>query len=332
MESKTALITSSRFALHETGSHPENQQRLEVVTQMLQLSGTWSVRPILEPDVATIDDIALVHPIEHIRAVERVANDGGGLAGPETVVSTGSFLAASLAAGAAIQAVDWTLAESGRRAFALVRPPGHHAEPSHSMGFCIFNNVAIAARHAISRRGLERVAIIDWDVHHGNGTQAAFYDSNQVLYCSVHQWPLYPGTGWHNETGTGAGDGYTVNVPLPAESGDEDYFEVFDRVFQPAIDGFRPDLILVSAGFDARSGDPLAMMAVTDDGFARLAERVGRWSEEWCQGRVVAVLEGGYDPMGLATSVIATIRALDGTSADVRHAARDEERGEGERA
>lgn len=261
MDSPTALIISDRFALHDTGDHPENQQRLRAIERALRQNGVLSDRLVLEPDGATIDDIALVHPVEHIRAVERLADDGGGLAGPETVVSAGSFVAASLAVGASMEAVDWVLAESGRRAFALVRPPGHHAEPCQSMGFCVFNNVAIAARHAMSRRGLQRVAIVDWDVHHGNGTQAAFYDSNQVLYCSVHQWPLYPGTGWHNETGTGEGAGYTINVPLPAGSGDEAYFEVFDRVFEPAIDEFRPELILVSAGFDARIGDPVAMMA-----------------------------------------------------------------------
>lgn len=323
MKSPTAIFTSERFALHETGGHPESQRRLEAVDQALRATGMWTDRPVLEPEAASADDIALVHSREHIQAVERIAESGGGLAGPETIVSPGSYLAASLAAGAAIQAVDWVLDDAGRRAFALVRPPGHHAEPAHSMGFCIFNNAAIAAQHAISRRGLERVAIIDWDVHHGNGTQAAFYDSNRVLYCSVHQWPLYPGTGSERETGTGNRLGFTVNVPLPAGAGDRAYFEVFDRIFKPAIDDVQPSLIIISAGFDARLGDPLAMMALTDGGFAGIARRVVDWSEAWCDGRVVALLEGGYDPTGLANGVIATIQALDqGSTAQV-----DEEEG-----
>lgn len=311
MKNLTAIFSSERFALHDTGGHPENQRRLQAVTGTLKEAGLWTSRPILEPAAATVEDIALIHPLEHIRAIERIASSGGGLVDQETIVSAGSFEAASLAAGASMGAVDWVLAAPSRRAFALVRPPGHHAEPAQSMGFCLFNNVAIAARHAVSRRGLARVAILDWDVHHGNGTQAAFYDSGEVLYCSVHEWPLYPGTGAASESGSDDGLGYTINVPLPAGAGDEAYFQVFDKIFKPAIDSFQPSLILISAGFDARSGDPLAMMELTDDGFLGLAERVAAWSNIWCGGRVVAVLEGGYDPAGLASGVIATIQGLD---------------------
>jgi acetoin utilization deacetylase AcuC-like enzyme len=216
-----------------------------------------------------------------------------------------------LAAGAAVAAVDAALDDRVTRSFVVSRPPGHHATPMRGMGFCFLNNVAIAAAHALSR-GLERVAIVDWDVHHGNGTQDAFYDTESVLFVSTHQYPFYPGTGSAGETGRGKGEGYTINIPLSAGRHDDDYLRVFDEQLLPTVDRYRPELILISAGYDAHAHDPLGGMRLTESGFAALTARVTALAERHCDGRVVALLEGGYDPPALARSVAATLRILDG--------------------
>jgi acetoin utilization deacetylase AcuC-like enzyme len=208
-------------------------------------------------------------------------------------------------------AVDRVIDRVDRCAFALMRPPGHHATRSVGMGFCLFNHVAIAARHAIDRRGLSRVAIIDWDVHHGNGTQSIFYDSDQVLYVSLHQWPLYPGSGRPDESGIRFGLGYTLNIPLRPGTGDSVYLQVLDELIAIRIADFQPELILLSAGFDAHEGDPLASMAVTTQGFGEMAARVRSYADEYCDGRLVVLLEGGYNPDALAASVETVIRVFD---------------------
>jgi acetoin utilization deacetylase AcuC-like enzyme len=314
MNSATTIISSERFREHDTGSHPENAHRLDAIMERLAGSGMLEGREIVEPSEATVEDLCLVHDPEYVRLVQQVADGGGGFLDPDTYVSSRSYDVARLAAGASMLAVDRVLDGIDRCAFALVRPPGHHATRSVGMGFCLFNNAAIAARHAIDRRGLMRVAIIDWDVHHGNGTQSIFLDSDQVLYISLHQWPLYPGSGRAEEAGVRYGFGFTLNVPLRPGAGDAVYLEVLDEIVAPKIASFRPELILVSAGFDAHEGDPLASMAVTTHGFGEMAARVRAYADEYCGGRLVALLEGGYNPMALADSVEAVIRVFDESS------------------
>ncbi|HVB64468.1 MAG TPA: histone deacetylase [Nitrolancea sp.] len=314
MNSATTLIYSERFREHDTGDHPENAYRLDAIMDRLSVSGLLSGREIVEPVVATVEDLFLVHDLSYIRLVRQFADAGGGYLDADTCVSPQSYEVARLAAGASMLAIDRVLDGIDRRAFALLRPPGHHATRSAGMGFCLFNNAAIAARHAIDRRGLFRVAIIDWDVHHGNGTQSIFLDSDQVLYISLHQWPLYPGSGRSQETGVRHGFGYTLNVPLTPGAGDVEYLQVFDEIVAPKLAAFRPELILVSAGFDAHEGDPLASMAVTTRGFGQMAARVRAYADEYCDGRLVALLEGGYNPRATAESVAAVISVFDESS------------------
>lgn len=310
------LITSERFLLHETGSHPERPARLVAILQRLRAAELLGNRAVLEPEPASAETVALIHDPAYIASVEAFARSGGGWIDPDTFVCPASFDVALLAVGAAVAAVDRVLDGRSERAFALVRPPGHHAEPNRAMGFCLFNNIAVAAQHALSHRGLARVAILDWDVHHGNGTQAAFYETDSVLFISIHQWPLYPGTGRPHETGRGRGLGYTVNVPLPPGTGNDRYLDVFDRIIGPRLAQYRPELLLVSAGFDAHRDDPLAMMEVTEEGFAGMAARARGWAEALCGGRLALVLEGGYNLSALAASVEATLRALDDSTDD----------------
>ena len=310
--SQTALVTSRIFLEHETGDHPERPARLEAILRYLERTGRLDDRRLVEPDPADEETIALVHDRAYIEELRAFAARGGGWLDADTVVSPRSFDVARLAVGAAVTAVELVLRGEAPRAFALVRPPGHHAEPDRGMGFCLFNNIAVAAAWALQRHGLERVAIIDWDVHHGNGTQAAFYRTDRVLFVSIHQWPLYPGTGRADEIGEGQGRGYTLNIPLPPRSDDAAYLRAFDEQIEPRVRAYRPQLLLVSAGYDAHYADPLAAMAVTEQGFGAMAGRVLTWAQECCDGRLVLALEGGYNLSALASSVAATLDALDG--------------------
>ena len=312
----TDLVTSDRFLAHRPPGHPERPERLVGIMERLQACGMLEDRRVLEPEPASVDTVALIHERRYIAFLESFARSGGGWIDPDTFVGRESYDVALLGVGAAVGAVELVVDGRVDRAFALVRPPGHHAEPSRGMGFCLFNNIGVGAQYALSRCGLARVAVLDWDVHHGNGTQAAFYESDRVLFISIHQWPLYPGTGGRNETGAGCGLGYTVNLPLPPGSGDERYLEVFDLIIGPRLAEYQPEILLISAGFDAHRDDPLAMMDVTERGFAGMAVRARRWAEQLCGGRLVLVLEGGYNLKGLAASVEATLRALDDPSGD----------------
>ena len=276
MISTRRIISHSAFAdLHPTGGHPEGQERLRVLLDAFP--SYEQARP------ATVDELAACHDPDYVEAV-RAASESGRtmLLDADTICTPSSYEAAVLAAGAAIAAVE-------QEGFALVRPPGHHALPARAMGFCLFNNVAVAARFAQRELGLGRVAILDWDVHHGNGTQEMFWRDESVLYVSLHQWPFYPGTG-----GPGEGNETTVNVPLPAGCGDAEYAEAVERVALPALEAFAPDVLLVSAGFDAAAGDPIGGMRITAGGFAELTRRAGSACD-----RLALVLEGGYNTITL---------------------------------
>jgi acetoin utilization deacetylase AcuC-like enzyme len=314
---RAALYRSLRFRDHDTGPHPENASRLVAIDEALERLDLLRDRPQIAFTAASDEHLALVHDPRYVAGVRDFAACGGGWLDGDTFVSSPSFDVAALAAGAGIAAVDAALDGGAPRGFVLARPPGHHATPRRGMGFCLFNTIAIAAAHALTR-GLERVLIVDWDVHHGNGTQDAFYETDAVLFISTHQSPLYPGTGAATERGEGRGEGYTINLPLPAESGDRTYTDVFDRVVLPAANAYQPQLVLVSAGFDGHAGDPLASMRLTEGGFAELARRVKCVTDEHAEGRLVAFLEGGYDPAALAASVVATLAVLDGEDASLR--------------
>ena len=315
--SRAALYRSPVFREHDTGAHVENASRLVAIDAELEQLDLLRDRPEIPFEPATDESLALVHDPRYIAGVRQFAADGGGWLDADTAVSPRSVDAAALAAGAGIAAVDAALDDRARRGFVLARPPGHHATPTRGMGFCLFNTVAVAAAHALDR-GLDRVLIVDWDVHHGNGTQDAFYDTDRVLFASVHQWPLYPGTGAASERGSGRGEDYTINLPLAAGADDRTYEDVFDRVILPAAAAYRPQLVLISAGFDAHAHDPLGGMRLTERGFGDLARRVVRIAEEHAEGRVVAFLEGGYDPPALAASVVATLAAFDADDASLR--------------
>jgi acetoin utilization deacetylase AcuC-like enzyme len=313
---KAALFRSTTFRDHDTGGHPENAGRLVAIDSALERLDLLRGRPDIPFAAATDDELARIHDPRYISGVRGFAAQGGGWLDADTAVGPSSVNAATLAAGAGIAAVDAALDDRARRGFVLARPPGHHATPSRGMGFCLFNTIGVAAAHALSR-GLERVLIVDWDVHHGNGTQDAFFESDDVLLCSVHQWPHYPGTGAASERGSGRGAGFTLNVPLSAGADDAAYAEIFDQLILPAADAYRPQLVLVSAGFDAHADDPLGGMLVTAQGFGDLARRVVQVAETHAAGRVVAILEGGYDPPALAASVVTTLAALDGDDASL---------------
>jgi acetoin utilization deacetylase AcuC-like enzyme len=307
------------YLKHDTGFHPESAERLKAIVSALEQHGIPESQ-LARPQPADHTLLAEVHDARYIAEVARLAASGGGHWDLDTYISPGSYEAATLAAGAAVEAAECAL--SGEPAFALVRPPGHHALFDSALGFCIFNNVAVAAQHCV-RSGLERVMIVDWDVHHGNGTQDYFYDRSDVLFFSSHQYPFYPGTGSLREIGGGEGTGYTVNVPLPEGVGDEGYVRVFEEILVPLAVRYRPQIILVSAGYDAHAADLIGGMAVTVAGFHSLAATVRRLSLDImeCTGRLALILEGGYNTSALAASLLATVAAVDegrGTEAESR--------------
>jgi acetoin utilization deacetylase AcuC-like enzyme len=310
-DGQTAIIWDDTYQDHETGSHPESPERIAAIGLALRGAGMFDDRAVLTPEPANLDAILTVHAPHVVDRVQQAAAKGWAWLDPDTYVSADSYDVALLAAGGACRAVDAVMAGEAPRAFAFVRPPGHHAEPERSMGFCLFNNIAIAAEHALNAHGLERVAIVDWDVHHGNGTQAAFWRRPDVLFISLHQYPFYPGSGSSAERGAGSGEGYTLNIPLPAGSNDEVYLARFTDTVVPALHAFAPQLILVSAGFDAHTDDPLAMMRVTTDAFTSWARLLKDAATDLCDGRMVLLLEGGYNLRALSESIVAVVRALD---------------------
>jgi acetoin utilization deacetylase AcuC-like enzyme len=303
------------YLKHDTGQHVEVAARLEAIISHLEQTGLTKQLTLIEHRPATIDEIALVHQRDYIKEIEETARRGGGWLDPDTVMSAGSYEAALYAAGGLIRAVEAVMGGEVGSAFALVRPPGHHATSHYAKGFCLFNNIAIAASYALDKYKLERILIIDFDVHHGNGTQDTFYDNPRLMYISTHQYPFYPGSGDINETGGGAAKGTNINIPLPAGCGDAEYLKVFEQIIVPAGRRFNPRLMLVSAGYDAHRADPLAMMEVSVGGFGRMAGIIKGLADELCGGRLALTLEGGYDLKALAASVKATFDVLLGNSA-----------------
>jgi len=310
---KVGLVYDPIYLKHDTGQHVENAKRLEAIISYLQQTQLKPQLTLIRPRAATIDELSLVHHTRYISHIQDVAQRGGGWLDVDTVMSPDSYQAAVYAAGGAIRASEAVMDGEVSSAFALVRPPGHHATSQQAMGFCLFNNIAIAAKYALTKYKLERVVIIDFDVHHGNGTQAAFYNDPQVLYISTHEFPFYPGTGRIEETGS-PGTGSTINIPLPAGCGDEEYLQAFQQIIVPATQRFNPQLILVSAGYDLHWADELALMQVSTNGFAQMVRNIKGLADELCGGRLLFSLEGGYNLRALAYSVKATFDVMLGNT------------------
>lgn len=304
------LVYDKIFLEHDTGEHVENSGRLEMVVAHFERTGLLPELTLIKPHPATLEQIALVHSRQYISFVQEMVKSGGGWLDADTVVSSGTYQAACFAAGGVIAATEAVMRGDVTSAFALVRPPGHHATPEQGMGFCIFNNIAIAARNLLATGKVSRLAIIDFDVHHGNGTQAAFNEEPRIAYLSVHESPFYPGTGDMNETGVGCAEGTKVNIPLPAGCGDKDYHRVFNEIIIPWTRRFKPELIMVSAGYDMHWSDSLAMMQVTTSGAAEIINQIKCLAGELCGGKLILTLEGGYNNTALATSIKATLDIL----------------------
>jgi acetoin utilization deacetylase AcuC-like enzyme len=292
---------------HDTGAHPERAPRIPAIEEAMS-ERDWLGFELRDAPEASIDQIERVHPPSHIEHVRRSTERGVSL-DPDTPVSPGSFSAALHSAGGAVAMVDALLGGDARLAFCGLRPPGHHAETATAMGFCLFNNVAVASRHALDAHGLSRVFVLDWDVHHGNGTNEVFHGSNEVLFASLHQWPLYPGTGPLEDVGSGEGEGFSLNLPMPPGSGEDEWLSIVQHVVLPAAREFKPELVLVSAGFDAHRADPLANCMLETSSFGELAGHVRDLAAE-LDVPLGAVLEGGYDLEALSSSVVATLGSL----------------------
>ena len=310
----TALSADPICREHLSGrAHPERPERFDVVVDALRRAGMLDGLTPLASRAATEEELLLCHTPAYLRAARRDVEAGRAyLSTGDTDIDGRSWDAAVHAAGGALNAVDAVMSGRARNAFCVLRPPGHHATASRGMGFCLLNNVALAARYAQRRHGVERVLIVDWDMHHGNGTQEIFYTDPSVFFFSTHQWPLYPGTGRADEAGDGAGQGTTMNFPFPAGSGRTEVLGVVENSLMPAADRFQPGLVLISAGFDSRIGDPLGGFTLTDEDFADLTRRAMEIADRHAQGRVVSVLEGGYDLEGLASATAAHVAALAG--------------------
>ena len=309
---KTGLVYHPAYLEHDMGAgHPESPDRLRAIMQQLEQSGTAAQLIRITPRKAEDEWITLVHTAKYVATLNRYTPTSGRVSlDPDTLMSAGSLNAAYLAAGGALAAVDAIMSQQVDHVFCAVRPPGHHAEAGRAMGFCLFNNVAIAARYVQKNYGLKRVLIVDWDVHHGNGTQHSFDDDPTILFFSTHQYPHYPGTGCATERGTGAGEGFTINVPMEAGEGDEAYHTIFLKSLVPAADDFKPEFVIISAGFDAHRDDPLASMGLTEVGYADLTGIVAGIARRHAQGRILSSLEGGYNLNALSASVDAHIKAL----------------------
>jgi acetoin utilization deacetylase AcuC-like enzyme len=313
---RIGIVRDDIFLSHNPGAfHPESPDRLKVLYRMIEEAEMSDRVQTLETRRAERDEITLVHTENHFERIASTAGLPQSYLDGDTQTSEHSFEAALCAAGAVLRSVDLLMSgEYKNPIFTLVRPPGHHAEPGRAMGFCLFNNIALGARYSIERYGLKRVMIVDWDLHHGNGTQNTFYDDPNVLYFSTHQYPYYPGTGGLRETGTGDGRGFTVNVPLSPGRGDGDYLRIFHEILKPIGEAYEPEMVLVSAGFDIHSSDPLGGMSVSPAGFAGLAAVVQDLAHRYAGDRLILTLEGGYHLGGLTDSVRSVIEQLSTTA------------------
>ncbi len=312
---ETVVVFTPRYLDHKTGlGHPESPARLRVIMRKLNESALFETGKcsLVKPNVANIKDVELVHEIDYIQLVQRVCASGGGLLDlGDTVVSSESFEVALLAVGGAMKAVDLVMAGKFRNAFALVRPPGHHAGPDYALGFCVFNNTAIAAAHLLRHFNLERILVLDVDAHHGNGTQEIFYDSGNVLYVSLHQDPIeFPGTGFVDEVGEGKGLGYTVNIPFPFRINDQIYFKAFNQIVVPIIQQYKPQFILVSAGFDNHYTDPVASLSLSASSYGKIFGKIMELASNFCAGKLVAILEGGYSLRFLGRMAVSVIARM----------------------
>jgi acetoin utilization deacetylase AcuC-like enzyme len=307
----TGLVYDAFFKLHETGEHPENPARLDAVHAGLEAAGLLEALIPIPSRAAFESDITLVHAKSYFQTVRNdIAFGAGHLSTGDTVLSDHSLEVALRAVGGVLNAVDAIVTGQVQNAFCAVRPPGHHATPTHGMGFCLFNNVAIAARYAQLRHKIGKILIVDWDVHHGNGTQEAFYSDGSVLFFSSHQHPWYPGTGMSDETGSGRGLGCTINAPLAAGAGMREILGEVETRLEHAVHRFKPELILVSAGFDSRLHDPLGRFRLEDEDFRALTVRLLQWAHDYCENRLLSVLEGGYNLETLGGAVAAHVAAL----------------------
>jgi acetoin utilization deacetylase AcuC-like enzyme len=314
--SRTGVVIDPRYLEHDTGpGHPERPDRIAVLLPLLRAAAERY--PMLPPRAASGDEIALVHDPAYVEEVAATEHKARFAFDADTPTCPRSYAIACLAAGGVLVLLDAVMARQIDNGFAIVRPPGHHAERKRAMGFCLFNNVAIGAAYLRRRYGLQRILIVDWDVHHGNGTQHIFEHEAGVLYVSTHQYPYYPGTGAMDEVGRGAGEGYTVNLPFPAGFGDADYAEAFVRIIEPIAHQFEPQFVLISAGFDAHARDPLGGMLVTETGFRFMARSMLGIAREHAGGRCAAVLEGGYDLRAIQDSTTEVLNELYGSEESV---------------
>ncbi len=311
-EIRTGIIYDDRYLLHETGMHPEKKERLNAIMSFLEKKGVLEKLERVEPRKASVEEIEYAHTRKYIEEVENYCAKGYNALDLDTLICTQSYDTALLAAGGSITAVDKVMKDELDHVFAFVRPPGHHAEPSRGMGFCLFNNAAIAAYHAMKAYNLERILIYDWDVHHGNGTQLMLYHDPRALYLSTHQSPAYPGTGSIEEIGAGKGEGYTVNVPLSGGTSNKDLETILREILVPICDEYKPQLVMVSAGHDAHENDPLAGMALTSQGYGMMAGIMKEIADEHCDGKIVLLLEGGYNLNALSESVFNVLNTLAG--------------------
>ncbi len=312
---KTIILKNNLFLDHIPDfNHVESPERLRVIYEQLEQQPLNELFSYPDFEAATVEMLELNHTKEHVMRIAGTAGKTFSSLDPDTQASPKSYDAACLAAGAVTSGMEMIVRGEADNGFALVRPPGHHAEVDRAMGFCLFNNVAVGACYGLKKLSLERIAIIDWDLHHGNGTQHSFYTSNQVLYISTHAYPYYPGSGSLQEVGAGAGEGYTINVPLSGGQDDRSFAAIFREVVVPVIRQFNPDFIIVSAGFDTYFGDPLGTMAVTEQGFAAMTKQIVNLAGEICSGRLLVALEGGYNLRGLRDGVLAVLGELTGNT------------------
>jgi len=309
---RTGLVVDARYQDHYTGrNHPERPTRISTLLTLVENYHRPGMKHFA-PRSATPEEIALIHDSTHIGRVAATAEKNYFAFDADTPVSSQSYATALLATGGLLTLLEAIMTREVDNGFALVRPPGHHAERNRAMGFCLFNSAAIGAQYLREKFGLQRILVMDWDVHHGNGTQHSFYDDPGILYVSTHQYPYYPGTGAAEEIGQGQGEGYTVNLPIPAGWGNEEYQELFQGVIDPICRQFDPQFVLISAGFDAHSRDPLGGMEVTEEGFGMMARILLRLARDHAQGRCAAILEGGYDLEGLQKSVVRVLEEMAG--------------------